>query len=61
MEETPESLPPDDGGADPPAPYGPGDKVLAGVLLFVTVTLAVICIDVITGGGLTRSVTEETP
>jgi hypothetical protein len=37
------------------APYGAGDKVLAGVVLFGVVALAVICVDVITGGRLTRS------
>jgi len=55
MEETPESLPPDDEGTDEQAPYSTGDKLLAAVLLGAVVALAYVCMDVIAGGRLTRS------
>lgn len=62
MEETPDSLPPADSGvAEESAPYGAGDRVLAGVLLAGVALLAYVCMDVLAGGRLTAALSAASP
>lgn len=59
MEETPDTPAADDAAPAESAPYGVGDRALAGVLLVGTFVLAFVCLDVLAGGRITGALTAR--
>lgn len=57
MDQTPDTPAADDAAPAESAPYGVGDRALAGVLLVGTCLLAFVCLDVLTGGRITGALT----
>jgi hypothetical protein len=59
MDQTPDTPAADDAAPVESAPYGVGDRALAGVLLVGTALLAFVCLDVLLGGRLAGALTAR--